>query len=54
MTQAEREKMIDDKWPTLSKKNKDDLLEFVKDAPKAKIFDVDRCECDKNKRLVSC
>lgn len=47
MTQIEREKMIDDKWPTWSKKNKDEFLEFVKDASSARIFDVDECECEK-------
>jgi hypothetical protein len=50
MTQAERKKMLNDKWPAFTKKNREDFLEVLKEAPKAKIFDVDECNCDRNKR----
>ncbi len=54
MTQQEREKMIDDKWPTFSKKEKAEFSQFVKEASKANIFDIEECQCDKDKRPVPC
>lgn len=52
MTKVEREKMVVDKWPVFSEKNRDEFLRFIEDAPKAKIFEVD--ECEKNKKLTPC
>lgn len=54
MTKVEKEKMVKDKWPVFSQKNKSKFLKFMEDAPKAKIFDVDKNEHDEDKKLIAC
>lgn len=52
MTEKEREKMINDTWPVYTQKDRDNFAKFLREAPKAKIFDVDECQCCRDKRFV--
>lgn len=52
MTQTERKKLVNDKWPPLSKKDKDGFLEFVEEASNAHIFDTEKNEEEKDDRLI--
>lgn len=54
MTKAEKARLLEDKWPKFSKKNKSDFLEFLDKASKARIFDVEDCDCIGCKRVHSC
>lgn len=54
MNKVERDNIMEDKWPVFSKKKKNDFLDFLEKASKARFFDVDECDCDSDKKAVSC